>query len=114
MGFRHGFRLEESRSCALDFVHQGPTFDARREAHHAGSPRGAGVSVTDFDRDGWQDLYATNSGVGSRNALYRNRGDGTSSMWRPIWAWRTSTAPARVRWAPQGDFDNDGFRTPSL
>jgi len=31
----------------------------------------------DFDRDGWQDLYATNSGVGSRNALYRNRGDGT-------------------------------------
>ena len=38
---------------------------------------GAAVSVADFDRDGWQDLYVTNSGEGSLNRLYRNRGDGT-------------------------------------
>jgi enediyne biosynthesis protein E4 len=38
---------------------------------------GAGVSVTDFDGDGWADLYFTNSRFGAPNALYRNRGDGT-------------------------------------
>src|SRR5690606_12272969 len=30
-----------------------------------------------FDRDGFTDLYCTNSAFGSHNALYRNRGDGT-------------------------------------
>ena len=37
---------------------------------------GAGASVVDFDRDGWQDIYLTNSGEGSKNSLYRNMGDG--------------------------------------
>ena len=38
---------------------------------------GAAVAVADFDRDGWQDFYVTNSGEGSLNRLYRNKGDGT-------------------------------------
>ena len=38
---------------------------------------GAAVSVVDFDRDGWADIYVTNSGEGSHNALYRNLGNGT-------------------------------------
>ena len=38
---------------------------------------GAAVAVGDFDRDGWQDLYVTNSAEGSLNRLYRNKGDGT-------------------------------------
>lgn len=38
---------------------------------------GAGVSVADFDGDGWPDLYFTNSRFGEANALYRNRADGT-------------------------------------
>ena len=38
---------------------------------------GAAVAVVDFDRDGWQDFYVTNSGEGSLNRLYRNKGDGT-------------------------------------
>ena len=38
---------------------------------------GAAVAVADFDRDGWQDFYVTNSGEGSLNRLYRNNGDGT-------------------------------------
>ena len=38
---------------------------------------GAAVSCTDFDADGWVDLYVTNSGFGSRNGLFRNRGDGS-------------------------------------
>lgn len=38
---------------------------------------GAAVSVCDADGDGWYDLYVTSSGPGSRNALFRNRGDGS-------------------------------------
>ena len=35
---------------------------------------GAAVAVADFDRDGWQDFYVTNSGEDSLNRLYRNTG----------------------------------------
>src|SRR5437773_271510 len=38
---------------------------------------GAAVAATDYDGDGWVDLYVTNSGRGSPNRLFRNRGDGT-------------------------------------
>ena len=37
--------------------------------------RGLGVVAVDYDRDGWPDLYVANDG--SRNFLYRNRGDGS-------------------------------------
>lgn len=37
---------------------------------------GQGVSVADYDADGFPDIYVTNLG---RNALYRNNGDGTFS-----------------------------------
>jgi enediyne biosynthesis protein E4 len=35
---------------------------------------GTGVSVADYDRDGWADVFVASFGA---NALYRNRGDGT-------------------------------------
>src|SRR5688572_26191214 len=76
---RFGFRLEESaKKLGVDFVHQGPTFDARL-AHIMPqvAAMGAAVAVADFDRDGWQDFYVTNSGDGSLNRLYRNNGNGT-------------------------------------
>jgi len=38
---------------------------------------GAAVAVADVDGDGWQDVFLTNSAVGSTNALFRNNGDGT-------------------------------------
>src|SRR6476620_4782406 len=75
---RFGFKLEESaKSLGVDFVHQGPTFDSRL-AHIMPqvASMGAAIAVADFDRDGWQDFYITNSGEGSLNRLYRNKGDG--------------------------------------
>lgn len=45
--------------------------------HHAGLGDTAfshGVTVGDFDQDGWPDLYIGNKGA---NRLYRNQGDGT-------------------------------------
>ena len=60
---RYGFHLDEVASRAgLDFVHQGPTFDERlRHIMPQVASMGAAVSVADFDRDGWHDLYVTNS-----------------------------------------------------
>lgn len=76
---RPGFVLRDVTTAAgIRFRHQRPTLDpalANVEPHIAAV--GAGVSVGDFDADGWPDLYFTNSRFGARNALYRNRGDGT-------------------------------------
>jgi hypothetical protein len=38
---------------------------------------GAAVAAGDYDRDGWVDLYVTDSRQGQPNRLYRNLGDGT-------------------------------------
>ncbi|NUO65308.1 MAG: CRTAC1 family protein [Gemmatimonadaceae bacterium] len=74
-----GFVLrDETKAVGIDFVHRRATFDAKIaniEPHVAAV--GASVSVTDFDGDGWPDLYFTNSATGAPNALYHNRGDGT-------------------------------------
>lgn len=76
---RYGLILHESaEESGINFMHQPPKLDARLN-HIAPqiAAMGASVSVVDFDRDGWQDLYATNSAPGSLNALYRNQHDGT-------------------------------------
>ncbi|HEX6070727.1 MAG TPA: VCBS repeat-containing protein, partial [Longimicrobiaceae bacterium] len=76
---RPGFVLrDETAAAGIRFVHARPSFDpaiANVEPHVAAL--GASVAVTDFDMDGWADLYFTSSRFGSPNALYRNRGDGT-------------------------------------
>jgi hypothetical protein len=76
---RFGFALRESaRSRGVEFVHQAPTFDAQL-AHIMPqvASMGASIAVADFDRDGHDDFYVTNSGEGSLNRLYRNKGGGT-------------------------------------
>ena len=76
---RYGFYLEEvAQASGVSFVHQAPTLD--HELDHIMpqvASMGAAVSVVDFDRDGWADIYVTNSGEGSKNSLYRNMTDGT-------------------------------------
>jgi hypothetical protein len=110
---RHGVRLTEVAAArGIVFTHQAPTFDARLEhIMPQVAAMGAAVAVADFDRDGWQDLYVTNSGENSLNALFRNDGDGTF----------TDVAVARgvadvnrdgtgvSMGAVWGDYDNDGF-----
>src|SRR5947209_15235267 len=76
---RYGFCFEEvSKACGINFMHTAPTLDDRlSHIMPIIASMGASVSVVDFDRDGWPDLYVVNSGEGSRNALYRNNHDGT-------------------------------------
>ncbi len=38
---------------------------------------GAAVAVADYDGDGWEDVFVTDSAAEGRNRLYRNRGDFT-------------------------------------
>ena len=110
---RHGFRLEESaKRVGIDFVHQAPTFDARLDhIMPQVAAMGAAVAVGDFDRDGWQDLYVTNSAEGSLNRLYRNKGDGTfvdvAGAMGMADVNRAGTGVSMG--ALWGDFDNDGY-----
>ncbi|HEX5890521.1 MAG TPA: VCBS repeat-containing protein, partial [Pyrinomonadaceae bacterium] len=76
---RYGFYLTEiAESAGAKFLHQAPTLDPKLDhIMPQVASMGASVSIVDYDRDGWSDIYVTNSGEGSKNALYRNLGDGS-------------------------------------
>ena len=110
---RYGFRLDEvARMAGIDFVHRGPTFDARL-GHIMPNVAsvGAAVAVADFDRDGWNDFYVTNSAAGTLNRLYRNRGDGTfEDVAGETGVADVNRAGSGVSMgAVWGDYDNDGY-----
>jgi hypothetical protein len=88
--FVNSGKLSAPQKLPADFARRDPAFwnrlyrqnpdgsfkDVTEKAglHLAGNGYGMGVATGDFDNDGFADLYVTNYG---RNALYRNRGDGT-------------------------------------
>src|SRR5215212_6690981 len=76
---RYGFHFDEvARASGINFTHQAPTLDHRLDhIMPQVASMGAAVSVVDFDRDGWADLYVTNSGEGSKNSLFKNNKDGS-------------------------------------
>ena len=110
---RYGFMLEEvGKASGIDFAHRAPRLDAKLDhIMPQVASMGASVSVVDFDRDGWQDLYVTNSGEDSRNALYRNNRDGTFADVAPALgiADVNKTGTGVSMGAVWGDYDNDGY-----
>ena len=91
---------------------QSATFDPKlRHIMPQVASMGAAVSIVDFDRDGWPDIYVTNSGEGSRNALYRNMHDGTFRDVAAEIGLADLNEPGTgvSTGAVWGDYDNDGF-----
>jgi hypothetical protein len=110
---RYGFYFEEvSRASGINFTHIAPKLDARLDhIMPQVAAMGAAVSVVDFDRDGWQDLYVTNSGEGSLNALYHNLHDGTfKDVAGEVGVADVNHVETGVSMgAVWGDYDNDGY-----
>ena len=103
---------ESSRESGIIFNHTSPILDAKLgHIMPQVASMGAAVSVVDFDRDGWPDIYVTNSGEGSRNALYRNLGDGTfRDVAAEVGLADVNLAGTGVSTgAVWGDYDNDGY-----
>lgn len=110
---QYGFYLEDvTREWGIDFVHQAPELDA--QLNHI-MPQiasvGASVSVVDFNSDGLQDFYVTNSAHGLHNALYKNLGEGQfKDVAEELEVGNVNSTETGVSmssvWA---DYDNDGF-----
>jgi hypothetical protein len=110
---RHGFYFEEvSKAAGANFVHRAPALDAKlNHIMPQVASMGASVSIVDFDRDGWPDIYVTNSGEGSKNALYRNMHDGTfRDVAEEMGVANVNQPGVGVSMcAVWGDYDNDGY-----
>ncbi|NBC65511.1 MAG: CRTAC1 family protein [Bacteroidetes bacterium] len=110
---RYGFFLEDvTDEMGVDFVHRRPVVDEKLD--HI-SPQiasvGASASVVDFNEDGLQDFYLTNSEFGSNNALYKNFGNGTfidvaGELGIADLNSREDGATMGAVWA---DYNNDGY-----
>jgi hypothetical protein len=110
---RYGFSFEEvSHSAGVDFVHQTARFDPKLDPIMPEiASMGASVSIVDYDRDGWPDIYVVNSAIGSKNALYRNMGDGTFKDVAGELGIADVNQPGTgvSTGAVWGDYDNDGY-----
>ncbi len=109
---RYGFVLTDvADEVGIDFTHHAPDLDTSL-AHIMPEVAqvGASVSVADFDNDGDQDFYVTNSKYGTTNALYRQEEDGSFTNVASelglgaVNQEGTGTSMGSV-WA---DYDNDG------
>ncbi len=82
--------------------HDGTFTDVAAKAGVTNDRWGIGVSIADFDNDGWPDIYVTNWG---RNRLYHNNHDGTFTdvaerAGVTVGGWSSGST-----W---GDYDGDG------
>jgi len=110
---KFGFFLEEfSYNSRVQFEHKAPKLDPLFEPILPQiASMGASISVVDFDRDGWNDFYVTNSRYGSKNGLFRNMKNGkfedvAESMGLANINRESTGVSMGSIWA---DFDNDGF-----
>jgi len=75
---RHPAFQDVTAAAGVAHRHHGPALDERlRNLGPWFSALGAGGAVGDFDNDGFEDIYVTDSLRGKPNALYHNNGDFT-------------------------------------
>lgn len=110
---RYGFYLQEvSGEVGVNFTHQAPQLDSKLEhIMRQVASVGASVSVVDFNNDGFQDFYLTNSHRGTSNALYKNMGDGTfTDVSEELGVAALNSEETGVSMGSVwGDYNNDGY-----
>ena len=100
--------VDVTQSAGIKFVH----FKGNKGISINLEEFGPGVCVSDYDRDGWQDIYFVNGrdrydrGISVKNALYRNNGDGTFADVTDAAGVPGTAYGLGCVW---GDYDNDGF-----
>ncbi|MBX3395641.1 MAG: VCBS repeat-containing protein [Phycisphaerae bacterium] len=91
--------------------HHKPTLDPKLDNIMAWvASVGAAAAAADYDRDGWIDLFVTDSAKGTPNHLYRNNRDGTFTdvaARAGLADWNNDQGTAMD--AVWGDYDNDGW-----
>lgn len=107
---RPAFR-DVTREAGIDHVHHKPKLDPKLDnIMNWVASVGAAAAAADFDRDGWIDLFLTDSDKRKPNRLYRNNGDGTftdvGEKAGVAW-WNDDHGTAMD--AVWGDYDNDGW-----
>jgi len=110
---RYGFYLKEvSSKIGINFKHETPRLDSSlSNIMPEVASMGASVSVADFNDDGWEDIYLTNSRKGTKNALYENEGNGHfKNVASKMGVAKLNTDKKGVSTgAVWGDYDNDGY-----
>ncbi len=110
---KYGFYLEEvSEPSGVIFKHHSPRLDPRIDPIlPIIASTGASVAVCDFDKDGWNDFYVTNSRFGMPNALYHNEQDGTFTDVAVEMgvAYLNRENEGVCMGAVWADYDNDGY-----
>jgi enediyne biosynthesis protein E4 len=110
---RYGFYFQEvSKQAGVNFIHHAPVLDPQlAPIMPEVASMGASVSIVDYDRDGWPDIYVTNSREGTMNALYHNNHDGTFTDVAPQLGIADVNQPGTgvSMGAVWGDYDNDGY-----
>jgi hypothetical protein len=111
---RYGFHLREcAKECGIDFMHESPNQLDPKLNHILPiiASMGASVTVVDFNRDGWPDLYVVTSREGGKNRLYRNNRDGTFTDVAEEMGVADLNKPGTgvCQGAVWGDFNNDGY-----
>ncbi len=89
--------------------HDGTFTDVTEKAGVAGAGYGMGVSVGDFDNDGFPDLFVANV---TANQLFRNNGDGTFSDVTIKAGLQGATLGGKKMWSVGAgwfDYNNDGL-----
>lgn len=110
---RYGLSLSEvAAASGIRFTHEVPTVDPKL-ANIAPmiASMGASVSIVDYDNDGWNDIYVTNSRPGSKNRLYHNLHNGRFEEVAEKVGLADLNQPGTgvCMGAVWADYDNDGY-----